>query len=619
MTARPLIFISYNRSDPRWHYVENIAKQLGKNGFDVFRDEEGLREASHVKIGDTIQNALEKSIFVLVCVGQKGLGAYQCDELKLLYEMSHDHETPEIGKPQPLLLRLSVDSHEELEEILDAHARGEVEGRYLPGKVREWLGDRLSYVHYPLPKQQPLGAAIKYIQDQASGVLEVPSSKKENTATDTHAEELAKAVRKDGVTIFVGPVWPDRVKQSVLNPLRFAEDVVKACELPEHIQMSPERAVTLHHIAVRQGNSMGSRSAELALIERVRKASRPPSAYSKIANYVDLLSQDKARRRNPIIMVTSNTDVLLERTLVQKGITFLRITPISDGTYRQTLFSVRRDQDGEIELRRGSIRLKAAKESAYAAYERALEQGIDRDEPLKTRPWNDDTEHDFYGGKLDDEDVGRFRSLSEGYVDDETQSQIWHMAEIDRLIETHVREAALEVTDKKSETGRLELKVNEELQRACLECGIPIVVKLLGCVSDRRIERMLLPRLAEIAQSEKWIPTTIASAISRTAVLFVGYSLMNPTFLQVFPSTASKCFNNKQGLRYFLSPMRSVSNRGEAASTEYKGDPDFYDTVDGRIEDLLTDGTELQELFPQLTIIGRRNIEEFFGNLQNGP
>lgn len=299
------VFLSYNSRNRA--FVSQLYEELVERGVHPWLD---VRE---MDAGDTviekIEEGLKGSRTIAILIGPEGFGQYHKQEQYAAVTRAVTRGVRVI----PVLLPGFNDKDDDLPSFLAAKIRVEFvrdasEALALEQLIRSVLRDK----KYGDP---PIGG----------GGIDFPPPKPVKDTT-TAVAELASAVKRFGtLTIFVGAgsseLRPYQIARQLLTDLHFIEDNDGA------------RVPSLHVAGSYYEIGNGATSLETFVVDLVTRQTREqhPPLHSRIAQLVERVRTLAAASRRgrqetePVLIVTTAIDLLLERALLRAGMPFTRI------------------------------------------------------------------------------------------------------------------------------------------------------------------------------------------------------------------------------------------------------------------------------------------------------
>ncbi len=604
------VFISYSHGSRDSVWARKLAKALKLLNLKVFIDEVDLPTRTERGLDDEIQNALKRCRLVLMCVGEPGegsepgavpvLGPYQRQEIEFVRS-----------------LRAAFSGATKLPLAETMCLGNNITRDTLPDDWDGWLRQGLIY-SFPqrdgMPSVREIALAIRRVTaGDALPDRDQDSSEPESSATVALAQNavdaakmLAADIRRGGLAIFVGPVWPDRKLASVFDPRELAEELLGKCGIDSGAVVSLDRAATLFSIYKRLEQRDASPQEDIRDLIREKVALRAPTDYVAICNRMRTLLDDYKEQggsAKATILATSNTDSLLERQLVLSQVPFVLVSPIADGTWRQTHFNVMRDDD----YFRLDNKLSGLEDDHLFFSREYFEAKKEQTE----RPFNliAVTAPNTPAERKDMKHFDKYRGNMDPQQEEFEDEQLWRFCEIDRMVREHVESSSV-IVDAGSATEF------GPVHDWCFKNRVPIVLKLFGCVHEQSDDVGFdIGRTLKMVRSANWLPNQIEDKLLNAGTVLVGYSMADPSLLH---SVMLRWERDTMGpWRYLISAasqMEEDDTNSEHArdATRPSGDP--YDLVDKKLGAKLDSGY-LDFRFPQLRVVSGARPDAFFAEL----
>jgi hypothetical protein len=295
------VFLSYSNEDCTT--VSRLALALEELGLRVWFDQNVLPPG--VPWQRELVEGVEKSLATAICIGPSGVGKWQRVEMEtaIQKQIEYQHRVipvilPEVDKDAvklPVLLKRNT--WVVLSDYLEDRATLErlywgITGKKLDGT----------------PQPKPSHVAVS------------------NLAVDDAISGLCDCLRTDNVTFFIGagtchgttlPPSPSEITRDLLLDLHLIEN--------DYDHLLPPVDVASSYYAARSGSSR----LEGKIVDMIgRRSSGVPFPHQRLASLVSLLANrpnPRVRGRVQQLIVTTNLDVMLERALLQQGISFVRL------------------------------------------------------------------------------------------------------------------------------------------------------------------------------------------------------------------------------------------------------------------------------------------------------
>lgn len=597
------VFLSYSRRDADRQRVEELWNLIEDRNFRTFYDRSDL-VTGEGPLGRQITDALAEARLMLVCVGRQGLGPYQRMEIAHALGI----ENGEGGRGLTIrILMLGDVTYPELPSIPGLQPRDDDDERmraFLKSLTDGSLesDEELAFAFPPRDGAATTNDIVGWLAQNASVPRDEPPLDAE---ADAEATMLAEQIAQSGITLFVGSVWPDRSQDRVFSASRYARDLLKRCGISEGAALSLEQAASLFGLFADNSDERTRRRIEIRTEIKESVALYAPVDYGRICEVIARLKLqfDKGQRaRRPIVIVTTNIDSLFERELIDKGVSFITLTPGEDDEYRQTHFWVSEDiEDGAARLSLDSQPTEGRNGS-----------GVPAGYPKRFPPDRSTVSTEIYDPKKDlmatptgarKVSVDRYMAYKQKLENVVHDRRIWRFSEIDRIVEEHYK-SSVNVTygDAKDATQKSAAAVQE----ICIRDGIPVVVKVLGCVHDQGeragIDVEAMYQMFDNAV-ERFPPGQIRARMGMTGVLFCGFSIADLSYLYAFSRLFGKNLkHNARTRRIFLT----------AWSTGDGNKLDHFDEVDSVIA--TRQHTQL-DMLRNVTVVTRPGVRRFVETL----
>ncbi len=529
-TTRYAAFVSHNTKDQA--LAIQLNDRLAEKGLQTFLAQEELPQQPQTAVHEACYDALGRSQTMLVCVGPQGIGQSQRFEIETAYQLEADGNLA-------IIVVLLGDA--ERKSALADHTRLLAKLPYV-FPDREGSPDLGGLILFLLRRKEAERPAPRSTSDDEADLEQNAANVTTDADSPTEYEKeaeraanlLAESIADRGVTIFVGSLWPERDQNAVFNPNEVAHGLLEhiGIPVPDPARVMPlEKAALCYTIA---SGRTGEKAAEKAILSTINQkfSLLSPPAYSVVAEIAKRVASaaaneadnEDARGANSLLLVTTNVDRLLERSLVDAGTSFLKVVAMRDGHVVQVLFEdVELLQDGRIRLRTNA---------------HALEEGAD--DPITT-------ETTVYGPEAvagAEEGIRKAFESRSKVLAHLTPQQVWKELQVDVAIRSHCRRVFTRMRSRGTSDDRGddpgEGRRAPKMRKACIDHGVPILFKLFGCIDlhldfereGLKAECALgLNRRLQFGRSPSWIPVDIRSLFGKTSSLFLGYSLADVAFV----------------------------------------------------------------------------------------
>jgi len=603
-------FLSYNRNEPYSRWVWEIKGELADKGFSAFLDEENLSEDVGRELDSALENHIRSSRAILVCIGQSGFGPYQSEEIAFARQLA---ETNPDFKIFPVLL------HDTQHDALRNDARS------------EWLHRRISCTHPPRIGDKTLddvmGAAGEPVGVSREPTLQAP----EDTGVlpqdsprpgrlDRKLSTLAETVAENGVAVIIGSSWRETASQGIFDTDELSVNMLGEIGIDSAHAIPIEQAAAPFAALGEIDSAFGTR---IRTSLRERMALVPPPAIDEIALLLETLEEQE---RKPLIAVSLNMDALLERTLLDKGVSFMRVVARPANDFDYTMFWASKKDDQSIEV--SSLREHGPGHKSFssatnddlraALSQRAQAEGIEGwDTMRRTSAYRPDNHEEAVETRMN-AFTSHLGTSDFAGLDDDIRSRRFHrMAALDAIIEAHSDACRLTGrTDGNSHDADDETTaLYQTLQSQCLKMGVPVIVKIYGCIHTENEFPFSMHRIMDATRSGVWLPRELLAKIAGVPTVFAGFNISGFDFHHLLFGHMARMFGNEKRKR----PTRYVLTENMRAAQEPdmpKHAASINDMLDAAILDEIRNGTDFQ-LFEGLGMELVRDIQprDFFQKL----
>ena len=505
---------------------QSLAIQLNdricQEGLTTFLAQDQLHRNPAQGVHAACYEALSVSQVMLVCIGPSGIGPSQEIEITTGFQLEAE------GSLEIIVV------------LLGNATRDKIPPNYSS------LRAKLPYVFPDQVSTPGIKRIIQYLKtrsdEEEDHAPPEPGDTRYDQEAEKVAEELVDTIVLNGLTVFVGSLWPERDRKAVFNPNEVAHKLLKEIDIPVP---DPDRVMALDRAALcytiaRGRDRAGGEKAEREILSNVNNTFSlvNPEAYGALSTLAKRFSErdqdeplDEYGGTPPFVIVTTNVDRLLERCFVKQQVPFLRLVARSNGDFEQMLFQ----NIVGINDERTRIETRLEDEDEIANGPKITETTpYDRD--ALERP-----------GRLGE----RFR-LRQAVLTDQTPQQIWQDLQVDYAIYEHARKVRRIYKGDSEKAHKM-----ERLRAKCAELGIPILFKVFGCVDSDAEWAFSISRMFQFSRNPLWIPQDMRTTFGRTASLFLGYSPVDACFVHLYEQVLTELFeNNVNRRRVLICPSR---------------------------------------------------------------
>ncbi len=327
------VFLSYSGDDRAT--VARLASALEGLGLRVWFDREVLTPGARWQ--RQLMEGVEKSSATAICIGASGLGKWQQEEMEAAIHKQVEGEHRVI----PVILPEVSEANMQLPPVLK---------RNTWVLLSEHLEDRatLERLYWGITGKKLVATARPVTQPRPL----------QNEAIEEAVESLAETLGTENVTYFIGagaysgavtlPPSSSEITREMLRDLQLIDDFYKFLVPPVDIVGSYYAA------------NSGTGKLENKVVDMINnRSSVVPRLCQQLADLLSLLARrpvPRIRARVQQLIVTTNLDVMIERALLQKGISFTRLVQhtssakIEVNQYR----NVMRLSDAKIQIASGT-------------------------------------------------------------------------------------------------------------------------------------------------------------------------------------------------------------------------------------------------------------------------
>lgn len=321
------VFVSHNSRDD--DAVKRLAAALAERDVEAIVDDEQRPHVSGVT--SWIEQMMSESDAILVCVGPAGLGGWQRAEIDVAIAMQIDQ-----GKRVMTALLPGASKTPDLPAMLKRYPWEDLSDGFDQARL-----ERLAFV---ITGRRPAAAPTATTPARMSGALRPVAATPGDDAITYLVDTLLKG---RNVTFFVGnrhgvaagdqPMQWDLSRQLLVD--------LGLLEPTEDYKLLP----TLDNVGAYYAYQRGADGLEGRIRDRTSRSAMLSDAHLGIAHVVRHVAALRERiARNaasglatgrPQLIVTTRLDLMLERALLTKGLSFTRIVQARDGTRVESSFS----------------------------------------------------------------------------------------------------------------------------------------------------------------------------------------------------------------------------------------------------------------------------------------
>lgn len=510
----------YNTAD--LDEVRVIFKYLTETkGLDIWFADAHLRPGEPL---DTIGVKMQGSRFALVCLGPDGMGGFQGLEFSAV--LAEAARPGRAGSFIPVVLPKTN---------LDVHPHRP----WITG--RKWLDLRQS-VH---DKVQLGSLAAVLLEGRAAAGVAAPAAAtgappQGSASISSVFDELVRRVAKNGLTVFLGSTVPERHDDQVPSVEAIAGDLYRQPELASlAIAPGAPPAMKREFAAFFYGLLAGSDQASSFTRERHRRRSLgEPAAYTEVARLFSdlgrLVLKELAKKPVPLLCVTTNVDLSVERALVKHEVPFVRVV-FHHGETRFSCVEVKkivRREDHSVVLG-GTNEFETVSVGALDPASRSVYERVYRE-------------------------INRQMEFA-AFVE---------VAELNRVV-AEIEDKEGVACGRAREDGSVTLDELDTRLSACAAAGrsrLPLILfKPYGSLDITDSCAFAVGQYYSLGRRMRALPNLISTAIQQNATLLVGLNLTEPHFVHLYETYLAESFTKTKSERVALIQHPTAPRDGQDA------------------------------------------------------